>query len=89
VVVQADFLNRSRTGWIVAVPFTSKLERAEAPGNVRISKRDSGLDRASVAVVAQLAPLPRLGFRERVGRLAPDRMSEIEAGLALVLELKR
>ena len=89
VVVQGDFLNRSRTGWILAVPLTSNLERAEAPGNVRIAKRDSGLDRPSVANVAHVAPLPRLGFRERVGRLSQELQREIDEGLALVLGLDR
>jgi mRNA-degrading endonuclease toxin of MazEF toxin-antitoxin module len=89
VVVQADFLNRSRTGWILAVPLTTKLERGEAPGNVRLSTRDSGLARASVANVAQVAPLPRVGFRERVGRLAETRLQLIDDGLSLVLGLRR
>ena len=43
VVVQADFLNRSRSDWILAVPLTTKLARAEVPGNVRLSRSDSGL----------------------------------------------
>ena len=89
VVVQADFLNRSRSGWILAVPLTTKLERGDAPGNVRLSTRDSGLGRASVANVAQVAPLPRVGFRERVGRLADSRLRQIDEGLSLVLGLQR
>lgn len=87
IVVQADFLNRSRTVWILAVPLTTKLERGEVPGNVRLSKRDSGLPRASVANVTQVAPLPRAGFRERVGRLSEPRLCQIDEGLSLVLGL--
>ena len=89
VVVQADFLNRSRTSWVLAVPLTTKLERGQAPGNVRLSPRDSGLTRASVANVAQVAPLPRLGFRERVGRVEESRLRLIDDGLRLVLGLER
>ena len=88
VVVQADFLNRSRTGWILAVPLTSKLERAEVPGNVRIGRRESRLRRASVANVTQLAPLPRVGFRERVGRLPETLVEQVDQGLRLVLGLR-
>ena len=89
VVVQADFLNRSRSGWIIAVPLTTQLARAEAPGNVRVSARDSGLPRASVANVAQVAPLPRSGFRERVAALDHGLLRQIDEGLRLVLELDR
>ena len=89
VVVQADFQNRSRTSRILAVPLTTKLERGQAPGNVRLSTRDTGLARASVANVTQVAPLPRVGFRERVGRLEESRLRLIDDGLCLVLGLKR
>jgi mRNA interferase MazF len=87
-VVQADFLNRSLTGWILAVPLTTNISRAEVPGNVRLARRDTGLDRVSVANVTQIAPLPRSGFRESVGRLSDALMQQIDEGLVLVLGLK-
>ncbi len=87
VVVQADFLNRSRTTWVLAVPLTTNLRRSAVPGNVRLSRRDSGLSRSSVANVTQTAPLPRSGFRERVGKLSETQMIEIDKGLLLVLDL--
>ena len=88
VVVQADFLNRSRTSWILSVPLTTNLSRGDAPGNVRLGRRETGLGRASVANVTQTAPLPRSGFRERVGGLSEPLMSRIDEGLRLVLGLK-
>lgn len=88
VVVQADFLNRSRVGWILAVPLTSRLERAGAPGNVRLSRRHTGLSRASVANVSQVAPLPRSGFRQRVRRLPRELLERVDGGLRLVLWLE-
>ena len=87
VVVQADFMNRSASHWILSVPLTTNLARAGMPGNVRLSKRDIGLGRSSVANVAQVAPLHRAGFAERVGRLAPPVLAQINDGLRLVLEL--
>jgi mRNA interferase MazF len=87
VVVQADFLNRSRIGWILAVPLTSKLERAGAPGNVRLARAATGLSRASVANVSQVAPLPRSGFRERVRPLPGEVLDQVDRGLRLVLSL--
>lgn len=87
IVVQANFLNRSLVGWILAVPLTSKLGRAGAPGNVRLPSKETGLTRISVANVAQVAPLPRTGFRERVGSLRQDLLASIDDGLRLVLGL--
>lgn len=87
VVVQADFLNKSSMDWILAVPLTTKLHRAELPGNVRLTRANTGLPRASVANVAQFAPLHRAGFRERVHTLARKHMASIDEGLRLVLAL--
>lgn len=87
IVVQADFLNRSRIGWILAVPLTTQLLREGAPGNLRLARRDTGLPRASVAVVAKVAPLPRSGFRERVRPLPRQLMTRVDDGVRLVLGL--
>jgi mRNA interferase MazF len=69
VVVQADFLNRSALDWILAVPLTTNLAWADAPGNLRLSRRQTRLPRQSVANVSQIAPLHRTGFTERIGKL--------------------
>ena len=89
IVVQADFLNRSATAWILAVPLTSRLQHEAFPGNVRLPPRDSGLPRACVANVAQIAPLHRSTLLERVARLPSQRFAEVQAGLRLVLGLDR
>lgn len=87
VVVQADFMNRSATAWILSVPLTTNLAYAEAPGNVRLRKRETRLPRASVANVSQVAPLPRASFSERVTRLPAATVARLEVGLRLVLSL--
>lgn len=88
VVVQADFLNRSRLDWILSVPLTTNLTWADAPGNLRLSKKQTGLHRTSVANVSQVAPLHRTGFVERVGKLPLAAVRRIDAGLHLVLGLE-
>jgi mRNA interferase MazF len=87
VIVQADAFNRSRIGTVVAVAVTSNLDHAAAPGNVRLSRRDSRLPREAVANVSHLLTLDRARLAERIGRL-PDRVVEkIDAGLRVVLAL--
>ncbi len=87
VVVQADFLNRSALDWILAVPLTTKLGWVDAPGNLRLTRRHTGLPRTSVANVSQVAPLHRSGFAERVCILPLPVMARLDVGLRLVLGL--
>jgi mRNA interferase MazF len=54
LVVQGDALNRSRIRSVVCVPLTSNLRWAEAPGNVLLPARTTGLPRDSVANASQI-----------------------------------
>jgi mRNA interferase MazF len=66
---------------------TSNLGLAEAPGNVRIPARASGLKKASVVNVSQLITVDKSYLTERVGALKADYMKEVEDGLRLVLAI--
>ena len=85
VVIQGDALNRSRISTVVCVPLTSNLKWADAPGNVLLSARRSGLPRDSVANVSLILALDRETFSERVGRLSTAQMQLILAGVDVIL----
>jgi mRNA interferase MazF len=87
VVIQSDAFNRSRIATVVVAAITSRAELGGAPGNVRLSRRDSKLPRDSVVNVSQLLTLDRVFLTERVSRLPPSVIAEIEVGLRLVLSL--
>ena len=87
LVVQSDAFNRSRIGTVVAVAITSNLDLAKAPGNVRLSRRASGLPRQSVANVSQVVTLDRTLLTERTKTLPKDAMDAVDAGLRMVLQL--
>ncbi len=87
LIVQADAFNRSRLPTVVAVILTSNLRLLDAPGNVLLPRKASGLPRDSVANVTQIVTLDQEFLTERVGRLSPGRMAHVDAGLKLVLEL--
>jgi mRNA interferase MazF len=87
LIVQADAFNRSRVQTVLAVVLTSNLRLVEAPGNVLVPKRLSGLPKDSVANVSQLVTVDRDVLAERVGKLAGPVMSAVENGLRLVLDL--
>ena len=57
VVVQGDALNRSRLATVVCVPLTSNLRWADAPGNVPLTARLTGLPKDSVANVSAIVAL--------------------------------
>ena len=59
VVVQGDSLNRSKISTVVCVPLTSNLKWENAPGNVKLSERATGLTKESVANVSQIVTLDK------------------------------
>ena len=87
LVVQADSFNRSRIQTVLAVVVTSNLRLLDAPGNVLVPKRASGLPKDSVANVSQLVTVDRELLTERAGKLGGSLLSAVENGLRLVLDL--
>ena len=87
VVVQDNHFNRSAISTVVVVGVTTNMDLAHAPGNVVYRPRASGLSRASVINVSQLAKIDRTQLVEKVGRLPESVMRQVEEGLRLVLTL--
>src|SRR4051812_24819503 len=85
VVVQGDTLNRSRVATVVCVPLTSNLKWAEAPGNVLLSAKATGLSKDSVANASLIVALDRQQLFERTGRLAPAKLGLVLSGIDVVL----
>jgi mRNA interferase MazF len=85
VVAQGDALNRSRLATVVCVPLTSNLRWADAPGNVLLPARTTGLPKESVANVSQIVTLDRAVLTERVGKLPRSKVDLILAGIGVVL----
>ena len=85
VVVQGDAFNTSALRTVVCVVLTSNLKWADAPGNVRLPARSTGLPKPSVANVSQLVTLDRDTLTERVGRLSASNLELVLAGIDVVL----
>ncbi len=86
LIVQGDPLNRSRIATVVCVPLTGNLRWEHAPGNVRLSAKETGLPKDSVALVALILALNRSRLIECVGTLAPEQLHVILSGLDIVLD---
>jgi mRNA interferase MazF len=87
LVVQADAFNDSQIRTAVCAVITSNLRLAEAPGNVRLTRKASGLPQESVLNVSQLITLDRTVLTERLGQVSAEALRSVDAGLRLVLAL--
>ena len=87
LVIQANPFNASRIATVIVATVTSNLALAEAPGNVRIAKSDSGLPQSSLVNVSQLLTLDRSILMSKVKVLPGAVMDKVDSGLQLVLAL--
>ena len=78
-------MNRSRIGTVVCVPLTSQLRWANAPGNILLAPRLTGLSRESVANVSQIVTLDKALLTERVGKLPRATLELVLSGIDVVL----
>lgn len=85
VVVQGDRFNRSRISTIVCVPLTSQLRWADAPGNVLLPARSTGLPRDSVANVSLVLAVNRRQLVERAGVISERQIEQLFVGIDTVL----
>lgn len=87
LIVQDNSFNKSAISTVLVVVITSNLALAQAPGNIRISKSDSGLSKASVVNVSQVLTIDRQILTERVRALPSRIMVRVNEGLKMVLGL--
>jgi mRNA interferase MazF len=87
VVIQSNPFNQSRIATIVVAVITSNLALADAPGNLRVGKAESGLAKPSVVNISQLYTLDRELLAQRVRCLPAEAVRALDEGLKLVLGL--
>jgi mRNA interferase MazF len=87
LIVQSDAFNRSRLRTTLGLVLTSNLRLVDAPGNVLVPAKASGLPRNSVANVSQIITIDRDFLVERVGHIRGALLQDVNAGLRLVLSL--
>jgi len=87
VLIQANKFNQSNIGTVLCASVTSNLGLANAPGNVRISGRSSGLSKPSVVNVSQLITVDKRFLAEKIKTLDHRSINQVDEGLRLVLNL--
>jgi len=87
VIVQSVAFNRSRLRTVIAVALMTNVRLVEAPGNVLLPAKTTGLPRDSVANVSQIITVDRDFLLERTGRIRGRLLQDLDKGLRLVLAL--
>lgn len=87
VVIQADERHPSQT--VVVCALTTNLKRAEWPGNVLLAAGEANLPRPSVVEVSKISTIPTAQLGEYTGRLTPQRVRQIQAGMNFLQTLTR
>ena len=85
IVLQTDDLRHLST--LVIVPLSTKPNLASTATNVLVLRGEGGLVEDSVALCHQIRVLDKRRLLGKIGELAAERMSEIEASVAFLLQL--
>ncbi|MCJ7545332.1 MAG: type II toxin-antitoxin system PemK/MazF family toxin [Deltaproteobacteria bacterium] len=87
LVIQSDTFNQSKISTVICAVITSNLRLSEAPGNVLLPARASGLSKDSVINVSQIITVDKSFLTEKIGELNQKLINKLEEGLKLVLSL--
>ena len=88
IIIQNDDFTQSRLQTVLVVVLTSKLKLAQAPGNVLLSARTTGLSKSSVANVSQIVTVDKTMLTEEIGQVQSRDMAKVEEGLRMILSLR-
>jgi mRNA interferase MazF len=88
LIVQADEFTNSRINTVVVAILTSNLALAQAPGNVLVRSRYSGLSKNSVVNISQLLTIDKRLLVEKLRALDATDMAKVDDGLRLFLNIQ-
>lgn len=86
VIIQNDVFNHSRINTVVICMLTSRLQRADAPGNVLLEEGEANLPKQSVVNISQIFTVDKADMIEKIGSLSIERVRQIVAGVHLLTE---
>jgi mRNA interferase MazF len=88
LVIQNDFLNKSKLNTIIVVSLTTNLTYADVPSNVLITKSESKLKRDSVITTSQMEVIDRRRLIEKISKVDRTVMEKVEASIKFVLGMR-
>ncbi|MBN1646961.1 MAG: type II toxin-antitoxin system PemK/MazF family toxin [Spirochaetales bacterium] len=88
VIIQNNAFNKSRIQTVIVASITGNINLAEAPGNIFLESRISGLSKRGVINISQITSIDKRRLIEKVSALPRNIMSELDISLKLVLDLR-
>ncbi len=89
LIIQNDEFNSSRIRTVVVIPFSTNLDLSEAPGNVFLEKRATGLTKDSVLVTSLIASIDQTRLAGKISNVDKRTFGEIEDGIRILLGMGR
>jgi len=87
LIIQDDHFNHSHLATVIILSVTSNLKFQDLPGNIFLTKEDSGLVKDSVINGTQITAIDKSWLTEFVAKLPRQIMVQVENSLSLVLGL--
>ncbi len=88
VIIQADSFNLSKINTIICVVITSNLKLNEAPGNILLPSKTTGLSKDSVINISQIITIDKSMLVEKIGELTSKQLNKLNESLKIVLDIK-
>jgi len=88
LIVQNDFLNKSKINTTIVVPLTTNMIFADAPGNILITKSESKLKKDSVITVSQTGVIDRRRIIEKITKLDRALVEKVGNSIMFILGIK-
>ena len=85
IMVSSNKFNQSLIQTVIVAVVTSNLRLVDAPGNFKITKKNSGLNKDSIVNVSQLITLDKSFLTEQIGKLNSKNINFLNEGIKLVL----
>jgi len=88
VIIQDDAFNKSQLQTVIVASITTNVDLADAPGNVYLEKKESGLPKDGVINISQIATIDKRRLTEKVCVLSQSTTTEVDYGIRLILNLQ-
>ena len=89
LVVQANHVNRSKLGTVIGLILTSNTDLSGFPGNVLLTREETGLMKDSVVNITQVVTVDKSEqLLEFVGRIPEETMMAVDWNLMVQLGLE-
>jgi mRNA interferase MazF len=88
LIIQGDLMNRSSVSTVICAAITSNLALEKAPGNFRIEKSVSRLEKTSVVNFSQIVTIDKTFIREYVSTLPKPVVARVDQSLKTVFDIQ-